>query len=265
MIFVSLNLSHQKTIILQMKKITILLIGLLIGFSINAQDLTLDEILSNYYEVMGLENLEKYHSFVMKGKSVTQGMENQFTMTMVTPDKYRLEVPIQGQNMVQVYNGGEAWMIAPWTGTLDPKDITGDQLKSMEKQTDLTGDLYKWEEKGNKLELIGKEDFEGSPVYKIKCIDKYEDETIYFIDAENFVSIKEENTVSMRGEEIKTESFSSDYKPVEDFMMPHNLTVMYNGQVASQILIDEITVNTEVDNEVFVKPEPASTGATENK
>jgi hypothetical protein len=265
MIFVTISLLHQKTIKLLMKKITILLIGLLIGYSINAQDLSLDEILANYYEVMGFENLEKYSSLKMKGKSVNQGMENQFTMIMLMPDKYRLEVPIQGQNMVQVYNAGEAWMIAPWTGSLDPKDITGDQLKRMEKQTDLTGDLYKWKGKGNKVELLGSEDFEGSPVYKIRCIDKNEDETIYFIDAENFVSIKEENIVSIRGEEIKTESYSSDYKPVEDFMMPHNLTVMYNGQVASQILIEEVITNPEVDEQIFVRPESASTGATENK
>ena len=249
-----------------MKKITTLLMGIIFAFSINAQDLSLEEILANYYEVMGMENLEKHHTMILKGKSVNQGMENEFTMTLIQPNQYRLDVPIQGQNMVQVFNKGEAWMIAPWTGSLDPKDITGDQLKRMEKQADLTGELYNWKEKGNKVELMGSEDFEGSPVYKVKCIDKNEDETVYFIDAENFVVLKEENTVTMRGEEVKTESFSSDYKPVEDFMMAHSVSVAYNGQVVTQILIDEFEVDPKVDETLFTKPEPTSTeSATEDK
>lgn len=239
-----------------MKKITFLLVGIVFSFSLNAQDLSLDEILNNYYEVMGMEKLDEIKTIIFKGKSVNQGMENEYTMTTFRPDRYRLEVPIQGQNMVQVYNKGEAWMIAPWTGSLEAKDITGDQLKRMEKQADIAGELYKWEEKSNKVELLGTEDLEGSEVYKIKLVDKNEDETIYFIDAENFVVLKEENTVSMRGEEVKTETFHSDFKPVGDIMMAHSYSVSYGGQVVSTILMEEIIFNPEVDESIFEKPPP---------
>jgi hypothetical protein len=237
-----------------MKTLSTLLIAILFTFSINAQELSLDEVLNNYYEVMSLDQLDKVSTLVMKGKSINQGMENPFTMTFVRPDKYRLEVPIQGQTMVQVYSNGEAWMIAPWTGSLEAKDITGDQMKRMEKQADVTGELYHWKEKGYKLEMIGKEDFEGSDVYKIKSVDKNEDVTIYFIDAENFVILKEESTANMRGEEVITETTNSDYKPVGDFMMAHDFSVSYAGQVVSQIIIEEVSINPEVDAGIFDKP-----------
>lgn len=241
-----------------MKKLATLLIGLIFTFSMNAQDLSLEEILENYYEVTGLEEMASLKTIMLKGKSVNQGVENNYTMTLMMPDKYRLEVPIQGQTMIQVYNNGDAWMIAPWTGSLDPKDISGDELKQMEKQSDLTGELYNWKEKGNKVELIGKEDFEGSDVYKIKCIDKHDDETIYFIDAENFVILKEESTATMRGEEIKTETASSDYKPVSGMMLAHSFTVSYQGQVVSQILVDEFLLNPEIDASIFDRPVPVN-------
>lgn len=237
-----------------MKTITSLFIAILLSITANAQDLNLNEVLDNYYEVMGIEELDKVSTVIFKGKSVSQGMENEFTMTYLRPDKYRLDVPIQGQNMVQVFNNGEAWMIAPWTGSLETKDITGDQLKGMAKQADLTGELYNWKKKGNKVDLVGKEDFEGSEVYKIKCINKNEDETIYFIDAENFVILKEESTTTMRGEEVKSETFSSDYKPAGDFIMAYNFSVSYGGQVVSQILIDEVIIDPEVDAGIFDKP-----------
>ena len=164
--------------------------------------------------------------------------------------------------MVQVYSNGEAWMIAPWTGSLEAKDITGDQLKGMEKQADITGELYKWKDKGYKVELVGKDEFEGTEVYKIKSIDKNEDETMYFVDAENFVILKEETTATMRGEEVTTETVSSDFKPVGDFMMAHSFSVNYAGQVVSQILIEEVIIDPEVDASLFNKPVTSATEDT---
>ena len=241
-----------------MKKLATLLIGIFLAFSVNAQDLSLNDILENYYEVTGMDELAGLETVIMKGKSSNQGMENTFTITIMKPSKFRLDVPIQGQNMVQVYNNGSAWLVAPWTGSLDPKDLPDDETKRLEKQSDLTGDLYNWKEKGNKLELVGKEDFEGSDVYKIKCVDKNEDVTMYFIDAENFVVLKEESTITMRGEEMKTESTLSDYKEVSKMVLPHAISTSYQGQVVSQIMVDEYILNPKIDASLFEKPAPKS-------
>ncbi len=160
--------------------------------------------------------------------------------------------------MIQVYNKGEAWYIAPWTGSLDPQDVAGDQLKAMKKQADFEGPLYNYEEKGNKVELIGTDDMEGSEVYKIKLIDEFGDETMYFLDAENFVVLKEENTTSMRGEDVKTETYYSNFKPFGDgdMIMAYSFEVRMNGQVASSIAVDEVELNAEVDDAIFNKPAP---------
>ena len=249
-----------------MKKLIYLFVGVLFSFTLSAQDLSLDEILNNYYEVMGLDKLAKAKAVEIKGKSFNQGMEYDFTMTYVPPARYRLEVPIQGQKMIQVYDDGEAWLVAPWTGTLAPKDITGDQLKQMEKQSDITGELYNWKEKGSKVELLGKEDLEGSDVYKIKLTDKNGDETIYYIDAENYVILKTENTITMRGEPIKTESSLSDYKPVEEgIIMAYSHTDSYNGQVVNTLTIDTVMLNPEVDLSIFKKPEVPATDSTQQQ
>ena len=246
-----------------MKKLFTLFIGILIAFSMNAQDLSLNEILENYYEVCGMDELAGLESVIMEGKTSNQGMENTFTITILNPGRYRLDVPIQGQNMVQAFNHGSAWMVAPWTGSLDPKDLSDDEIKRMEKQADLTGDLYNWKEKGNKLELLGKEDFEGSDVYKIKCVDKNEDVTTYFMDAENFVILKEESTVTMRGEEMKTQSTLSDYKEVGNMVLPHSVSTSYQGQVVSQIMITEYVLNPQVDVSIFEKPATGSVAGEE--
>lgn len=238
-----------------MKRITLLLVATMFALtSLNAQDLTLDEVLSNYYEVMGLNNYKDINSIVMMGKSMNGGMETPFTITTVRPDKYRLEVPIQGQMMIQVYNSGSGWMVAPWSGSLDAQDIPAEQLKPMARQADIEGPLYNYEEKGNTVELMGKEDMEGSEVYKVKLTFPDGDSQLYFIDAENFVVLKEKTTVTMRGQEVSTETYYSDFKPEGDFMMAHSFQVKMNEQIAQSVIVDSVIYNVTVDMGVFEKP-----------
>jgi hypothetical protein len=116
------------------------------------------------------------------------------------------------------------------------------------------------------VELLGQEDLEGSDVYKIKLTDENGDETIYYIDAENFVILKTENTITMRGEPIKTESTLSDYKPVADgIIMAYSHTDSYNGQVMSTLAIDTVILNPQIDLSIFEKPEVPVADSTQQQ
>lgn len=241
-----------------MKKFSLLIATVLISFlSVNAQDLTMDEVLANYYEVMGFDKLKDVNTTIMKGKSVNQGAEYPFMITVVRPDKYRMEVEIQGQKMLQVYDAGSGWYIAPWTGSLDAQDLPPEQLKPMKRQADIEGPLFNYKEKGHTAEFLGKDDLEGSEVYKIKLTYDDGDASTYFIDAENFVVLKEESVVNMRGQEVKNEILYSDYKPINDMIMPFSFQVVMNGQVAQTINIETIEFDNEVDMKIYEKPEPA--------
>ncbi|NOY51964.1 MAG: outer membrane lipoprotein-sorting protein [Chlorobi bacterium] len=240
-----------------MKKISTLIFAIIFAsIPTYAQDLSLDQILKNYYEVMGIDNLKDVSNMVMTGKSVNGGMETPFTIYNVRPDKYRLEVPIQGQLMLQVYNSGTGWMVAPWSGSLDAQDIPAEQLKSMKRQADMEGPLYNYKEKGNTVELIGKEDMEGSDVYKVKLTYPDGDNELYFIDSENFVILKVESTTNMRGQEVKSEMYFSDFKPEGNMLMAHSFQVKMGGQISQSVVIEAVKYNTEIDSGIFNKPEP---------
>ncbi len=240
-----------------MKKLNLLIATLLISFfSVNAQDLTMDEVLANYYEVMGYDKLQDINTVVMAGKSVNQGMETPFTVTTVRPDKYRLEVEIQGQKMIQVYNAGSGWYVAPWTGSLDAQDLPPEQTKPMKRQADIDGPLYNYKEKGHTAEFLGKDDMEGTEVYKIKLTYDDGDAGTYFIDAENFVVLKEESVINMRGQEIKNEILYSDFKPINDMIMPFSFQIVMNGQVGQTINIETVDFDPELDMKIFEKPAP---------
>lgn len=169
-----------------MKKLftLIAIVGVFIG-SVQAQDL--EEILENYYEVNGQEKMSQVKTIIMTGRIFQMGSEFNFTRISVRPNKFHLEADIMGQKFIQSFDGSDGWMIAPWTGSTEPQDIPADQLKSIEREADIDGVLFNYDEKGITLEYEGIEDVEGSDTYKIKATYADGDVITTFIDVESFV------------------------------------------------------------------------------
>jgi len=239
-----------------MKKLLTLVIPIicLSTFSGLAQDLTLDDVLSKYYEATGTNHVKEWNTLIMTGKSTAQGMEFPLTIYMKRPDKIRTEVEIQGNKMLQVLNGDQGWAVAPWSGSTDPQDMTADVVKSMKEQADFEGSLYNWKAKGHKAELIGKEDMEGTSVYKIKIVLADENIETYFIDAENFVPLKVASVTKIQGNDTESETFPSNYKEVNGAVLPFAIENKYKGQTVSNVLIEKYEINKEVSDSLFVKP-----------
>ncbi len=252
-----------------MKKITILTIvmSLFITLSSKAQDLTLDEILKNHFEVTGAEKLTKVNTMIAEGTVNTQGMELPFVMKVKRPGKARNEVMVQGSQMIQAYNGEIGWMIAPWLGTDEPQDMGNDEVDQLKEQADFEGKLWNWKEKVESLELIGKEDMEGTEVYKLKMVEKVEieegeesdeekkgDIRYIYMDAENFVILKIQVKKNIQGTETEIEIYQSNYKEVEGIIMPFSMETKMGGKTVNQITIDTFKLNEEIDDSEFEKP-----------
>jgi outer membrane lipoprotein-sorting protein len=255
-------------------KNTILLIAVLLlsAFSISAQDMTLDEVLENHFETIGQDKLSEVQTFKMTGKQMMQGMEFPFTVYVKRPGKIRVEVEIQGNTMVQAYNGEEGWMINPFAGSMDPQDVNEDQLKQFKEQSDIDGKLFNWKEKGYEVELVGKEDMEGTEVYKIKLTEKPENEgeegdvTYYFIDADSFVILKATAKRTVQGQQIEVDNFQSNYKQVDGIAFSFAMETKMNGNTVSQMTIEEVKLGEDIDDAIFERPvKKEETTTEENK
>jgi hypothetical protein len=220
----------------------------------NAQEMKLDDVLNSYFKAAGLEKMMSWTSYVATGKSVAGGMEFPFTMIRKRPNKIRIEAEVQGNKMIQAFDGEKGWSVIPWSGSSEPKDMTPDEIKSMKDEAEMEGTLYNWKEKGHQAELIGKEDVEGSSAYKIKLVKSNGNESMYFIDAENFMLIKISAKVKVQGNEIESETYLTDYKDVNGVMTSCSLATKMKGQTISQIVIEKNEVNVPVEDSIFVKP-----------
>lgn len=222
--------------------------------AVQAQDMSLDKILDAHFKAVGQKNVLKKNSMIMTGKIVQMGNEIPFRIIQKRPAMFYLEAEVQGSKMKQGYDGQNGWMIAPWTGSMEPVDLSGQDLRNLKEQADMDGYLWKWKERGFKLELSGKEDVQGSQAYHLKLTNDAGDVSDYWIDASKFLIVKTKRMMSMQGQEMAQESLMSDYSDMNGIMLPHSIENRMNGQTMSTIMVEDIKLDEKIDDSTFVKP-----------
>ncbi|MFH0990048.1 MAG: outer membrane lipoprotein-sorting protein [bacterium] len=216
---------------------------------------TLDEVLEkNYAAKGGLEKIKSILSAESKGKVSVMGMELPISLKQKRGNKLRIESDFQGMTIVQAYDGQKAWMVMPMTGSTEPQDAPEEMAEGFEDQADMDGHLVDWKEKGYTLDLIGKEDVEGTEAYHVKVTTKKGKIRDYYIDAKTNLEMKVKAKVSRQGQELEVESIFGNYKPVNGVMMAFSVEQRAMGQIQSQISIDTVLVNVEIPDSLFTKP-----------
>ncbi len=227
-----------------------------------AQDV--DEILAKHYEAVGgLDTIKGIESIKLTGTVLipAQGMEIPFISYNARPMKSRVESTFQGMTMVQAYDGETAWMIMPWTGNTDPQVMPAPQAESFVEQADMDGPLVDYEAKGNKVELLGKEDLEGTDVYKLKVTLKNGNERFYYLDTEYYLPLQATGTTEQMGQKVEVVSSMGDYKEVGGMMMPHSIEQKMNGQTQTQITVETVELGVEAPGDLFMMPAAPAEGA----
>jgi outer membrane lipoprotein-sorting protein len=226
-----------------------------------AQDLSLEEILRRHNEASGgLERQRAIQSRRMTGRLVIQGaMEATIIVVQKRPAKSRMDFTIQGITGTQAYDGETGWWFMPFMGQTAPERAPEDMARSFRDEADFDGPLMDTAEKGYTVELMGREDVDGSPAYKLKVANKEGDVTYYFIDAEAFLPVRTEQTRMIQGMETNTVSTMGDFKEVEGLVIPHSLEIM-SSQGTQSLIIEKVEFNVEIPDSVFVMPQSGGAG-----
>lgn len=240
-----------------MRKALTLAAALLFAVSLQAADLTVDEILAKNAEAKGgLDKIRAINSLRFTGKLNAGGMELPFTMTKKRPEMMKIEFSLQGMTGAQAYDGTTGWMVMPFMGKKDPEAMTGDMLKEVKDEADFDGPFIDYSKKGNKVELLGKEDVEGTPAYKLKLTTKSGTESTVFIDAETFLEVKVAAKRKMQGQEIESETTFGNYKEVDGLLFPFSIEQKAKGAPAGQaFVIEKAEINPALDDASFKMPE----------
>jgi hypothetical protein len=216
-----------------------------------------DEIVNKYINAIGgLEKIKAINTIKMTGKVTAGSMDIPFSEICKRPQMVIMESTIQGMTMKQVYDGTQGWTINPFMGKKDPDLMSKDAEKAIQRNADFEGQLINYKDKGSKIELIGKEDLEGSQVYNIKLTDKNNDITNYYIDADSYLVVKQNDKLKFDTKEISSESMLSNYKQVDGVLFPFSIQSKSpdNPMGDAKIVVDSIQTNIPIDDSIFKMP-----------
>jgi outer membrane lipoprotein-sorting protein len=239
----------------------ILLVAFTLSLGVAAAAQTVDEIVQKNIDARGgMQKLKAIKSIKATGKLTIPGpgIEAPITMQQKRPNAFRMEVTLQGKSMVQAYDGDSGWKIDPFQGSSEPEKLAGDDLKDAQEQADIDGPLVDYKAKGHTVEFVGKEDLEGTPVYKLKLTLKTGDVSYLYIDAGSFLDLKITSKRKSSGSEIEVDSYQSNYKPVGGVLFPFSIEQKIQGQTVAQIAIDKIDLDAPLDDAAFKMPAKAA-------
>jgi outer membrane lipoprotein-sorting protein len=229
-------------------------------------DLTLEQVIARNMEAKGgEEKIRAIKAVTIEGTMMMgPGMEVPLTWTWMYPDRMRMAFQVQGMEGVQAFDGQTAWMVMPFMGKTEPEEMTAEQTESLREESDWQGPLMDYEKKGYQVELLGKEDVEGTEAYKIKVTYGSGSVGYVYLDAEYFLEIKQESRRKIQGQEIEVAQTVGDYKEVDGIMVAHSRTIQPKGAPVGQTMtFTTVRFNPDVDESIFSMPQGATGEATE--
>ncbi|MBE0647108.1 MAG: hypothetical protein IH596_04910 [Bacteroidales bacterium] len=225
---------------------------LLLLISAQAQDLTLDEIMTKHYQASGMEKLQQVNTVIMIGLRVQQDIMP-LKIVRKRPNLSLMEFDVADLTAYQAYDGNIGWSTAPWTGDASPKPLPESRTRDLMYQSDFDGMLYNWKEKGHHLELEGVDTMDTKLAYKIKLVRADSAIQYYFIGMGDFLLKKQTTFRMIRGEEISIENIFTDYRPVEGIPFAFNIETRYPGRSVS-MEFETIELNQSVEDDLFKMP-----------
>jgi photosystem II stability/assembly factor-like uncharacterized protein len=172
--------------------------------------------------------------------------------------KVREETTFGGMTGVTSYDGKTGWKIEPWAGKKDAESLGEDETKGIIEDAEFDDPLFNYKERGNRVELIGTDQVEGTDVYKLKVtLASNGDVRTYYLDEESCVPIKYEVKRTVRGAENYFEVELGDYKPVQGVLFPFSFAIGAKGSESAnkqQYSWERITLNVDLDDRRFTRP-----------
>ncbi len=229
--------------------------ALLVAGSAAAQTPTADELVARNLAARGGEDkLKALSSARLVGNLTVQGMDMPITILTKRPNKMKQEMSMQGQKIVQAFDGTTVWAVNPMMGTATPQVVEGGPADAVKAQSLFDGPLVGYKDRGDTLEVVGPVDVEGVKTWDLKLSRKDGKAMHIFLDAETSLEKRWTATMDQNGLTMEIETFMADYQVTDGVKVAHSLRTMMGGQQMAAVTFTTVEFNVPVDDAEFVMP-----------
>ena len=230
-----------------MRKLVLVLAGLIAITAIKSQ--SLEEIVKKYSDANKQDKIAAMSTVKITGKMSMMGMEMPMEIWMKNPDKIKTVTNINGQEMISAIDGVKGYQINPMAGSSEPVEMTADQIKQTQTSNVFQNYMATYLKNGQ-LSLIGEENVNDKPAFKIKASLDGGNTVNMFIDKESYLLVKTSAAINQGGTIINADSYMTDYADNNGVLLPMKTTTSASGMEFT-ITFDKVEINIPMDDNVF--------------
>lgn len=218
---------------------------------------TADDIINAYLKARGgLSKIRAVQSERVSGTVSFGSIEGPFFVERKRPLKMHMEMTLNGQTLIRVYDGkSSGWIYNPFLPNAAVNPMTPADLASIAEEADFEGPFIDYKAKGNQIEYAGKDEVEGKPAQKLKLTSKQGDVGYFFFDASTGLILKWQGTRKNGDKDVPWESHFRDFRDVDGVKYPF---LVESGPVGSdqtqKITATKIEVNISIHDSQFAEP-----------
>jgi hypothetical protein len=226
-----------------MKKLIFIFTGLIIMSVINAQ--SLEEIVKRYTTANKLDKVSSLKTIKITGNMSMMGMSMPMTMWMKNPDKIKTVTSVNGQEMIQVFDGVKGYTVNPMTGSSAPVEMTADEVKQTIRTNMFQNYMEKYFKNGQ-LVLAGDDKVNDKPAFKLKATVEGGTVINLYIDKSSYLMVK----VSTSTSGMSFDSFPTNYTETNGFLLPMKTTTTAQG-MEFVMNFTKVEVDTPMEDSIF--------------
>lgn len=230
-----------------MKKLFLAVSFLLAIVSLNAQ--SLEDIISKYTVANKLDKISNFQTIKISAKTAVMGMDMPMEIWMKNPNKFKSVTSLNGQDIIQVFDGEKGYMVNPMAGSAEPVEMTADQVKEVTRSNMFNNYMVQYMKDG-KLTLEGEDNVNGKPAFKVKASLDGGNSATMFIDKSTYLILKTVANVNQGGMAMSVESFPSEYTETNGILLPMKTTTSASG-MEIVTTFTKVEVDVPIEDSVF--------------
>lgn len=216
----------------------------MIAFTLVAQ--SVDDVVAKAIVARGgSKRIKSLYSQRLTGRISIPGGGGPLVVEMKRPGMMREMVTIGDKSMIRTTDGSVGWAVGSLRDLIEPQKVNAEELHNLAGSADFEGPLVGYKDKGNRIELAGKEKVGKRLAYKLVISMKNGENRVDFVDCKSYLEVKWQGLVSGK----MFESYFRDYRPVKGLMYAFEI-----DSGTQKIVLDRVEVNPKLDDARFGKP-----------
>jgi hypothetical protein len=219
---------------------------------------TADELVAkNVATRGGAEKLRAIQTMRMTGTISFGDSSSPILVEARRPRQIREEFSDGGTAMVRAYDGTTGWVTQRKGTEGNTEAMSGGEADNIREEAEnaIEGPLLDYAKKGSKAEVLGRDTWDGKPVYKLKITTRMGTTITQFLDAGSYLEIHEEIERTVNGKLILIVEDVGDYRDVAGAKFAHRFVSGTTANPhATSLQIDKMELNVPIYDSVFVMP-----------